>query len=609
VKNTNVTSNKPGQIPPAANSAVRGVRASGWPDQTRSEVLSTQGMVATSQPLAAQVGLRILRARGNAIDAAVATAAMLSVVEPMMVGPASDLFALIYIAKEKRIHVLNASGTAPRRQTVEFMESNGYRFDPANYGPGSGMPAYGILTTTVPGGVWGWHEALQKFGTMSFKQVLQPAIEYARRGFPVSERIAFDWLNMPKGLNNPPDSRSGCCQQFDPDSVATWYIDGKPPSKGQIFRNPHLAHTFKLLQKHGPDVFYKGEIAKAIIAKSDALGGVMTMDDLAAYRGQWVDPIASTFGEWNVNELPPPSQGWVAQLMLNILTAAENKVYPGETLATLGPTDPRYWHLLLEAKKLAFADLLAFNGDPDFNPDLIDHIHRMLTPEYAQKLASRIQPDKALPPAKPVGAATDKGDTIVLTTADREGNQVAWVNSLYWYFGAGITVRPYGFALGNRGALFSLDRNSPNVLAPNKRPFNTLSAGFLMGTAGGELAKRMSLLLMGGGMQAQGHAQLLINLSLGANIQQAIDMARFYHDQVPDLCQLETTIYNLVGTKLKQMGHNVVSSTSTQHGGAQIILARPQKNADGTALRYRGRVAEVFESGTDLRKDGVEAGY
>jgi gamma-glutamyltranspeptidase/glutathione hydrolase len=566
-------------------------------------------MVATSQRLATQAGLRMLRRRGNAIDAAVATAAMLSVVEPMMVGPASDLFAIIYIAKEKRIHVLNASGVAPSRQTVDFMESNGYRFDPTNYGPGSGMPSYGILTTTVPGGVWGWHEVLEKFGTLSFKEVLQPAIEYARRGFPVTERIAYDWLNMPKGLSDPPNSRSGCCTQFDPDSIATWYIDGKPPVKGQIFRNPHLAHTFKLLQEHGPDVFYKGEIAKAIIAKSDALGGVMTMDDLANFRGKWVDPIASTFGEWTVNELPPPSQGWVAQLIVNILAAAEKNVYPGETLASLGPTDPRYWHLLLEAKKLAFADLYAFNGDPDFNPGLIDRIHKMLTAEYAQKLAKRIQPDKALPPAKPVADATDKGDTIVLTTADRHGNQVAWVNSLYWYFGSGIAVRPYGFNLGNRAALFSLDRNSPNVLAPNKRPYNTLSAGFLIEAAGGELAKRMSLLLMGGGMQAQGHAQLLINLSLGANIQQAIDMARFYHDQVPNLCQLESTIYDLVGAKLKEMGHNVVSSTSTQHGGAQLILARPQKNADGTPLRYRGRVVEVFESGSDFRKDGDEACY
>ncbi|HEY6822887.1 MAG TPA: gamma-glutamyltransferase, partial [Steroidobacteraceae bacterium] len=269
---------------PAFCHAVRGVRASGWPAQTRSEVMAPNGMVVTSQPLAAQAGLQVLMRGGNAVDAAVATAAVLSITEPMMVGIASDLFAVIYIAKDHKAHVLNASGTAPSGATLAHLNELGYHWDPKNWGPSSGMPTAGILPVTVPGTVWGWQAALQRFGRLSFREVLETAARYAQQGFPVSERIASDWT-LPNAL-----PLRGCCTQLDPDSVKVWYMNGQPPAPGQLFSNPDLARTLRLLQEQGADAFYKGEIARAIVAKSQALGGTMTLADLAEYHGEWVEP-------------------------------------------------------------------------------------------------------------------------------------------------------------------------------------------------------------------------------------------------------------------------------------------------------------------------------
>jgi gamma-glutamyltranspeptidase/glutathione hydrolase len=265
---------------PAFCSAARGTRAEGWPAQSRSEVVAQHGMVVTSQPLAAQAGLQILMRGGNAIDAAVATAAVLSLVEPMMVGVGGDLFAIIYVAKERKIYVLNASGTAPTGATVEHFNELGYHWDPNNWGPMSGMPMYGILPVTVPGAVWGWQEVLRRFGKLSLKQVLAPAVQYAQNGFPVSERIANDW-HLPNAL-----PLRGCCTEPDPDSIRTWYVNGDSPKLGTIFKNVDLARTFRLLQARGADEFYKGSIAKAIVAKSKALGGTMTLEDLATYHGE-----------------------------------------------------------------------------------------------------------------------------------------------------------------------------------------------------------------------------------------------------------------------------------------------------------------------------------
>jgi len=284
---------------PAWCSAVEGDRAEGWLAQGRSEVMARNGMVTTSQPLAAQAGLDILKKGGNAIDAAVATSAVLSLMEPMNVGVGGDLFAIVYVAKEDKLYTLNASGNAPSGQTLARMNSLGYSWNPRNWGPGSGMPSGGILSVTVPGTVWGWDEVLHRFGTMTLKETLQPAIDYAEIGFPVSERIANDW-RLPRGLSPAPGNPSGCCTQIDGDSIATWYIKGQPPKPGQIYRNPALAKTFRILQQKGRDGFYKGEIAQAIVAKSRTLGGTMTMEDLASYRGEWVNAATTTYQGYDV---------------------------------------------------------------------------------------------------------------------------------------------------------------------------------------------------------------------------------------------------------------------------------------------------------------------
>src|SRR5882762_10018481 len=298
--------------------------------------MAHHGMVATSQPLAAQAGLQILMRGGNAIDAAVATAAVLSLVEPMSVGIASDLFAVIYIVKEHKLYVLNSSGMAPTGATVERFNQLGYHWNPKNWGPTSGMPPYGILVVTVPGTVWGWEAVLKRFGKLSFQEVLDPAAQYAEEGFSISERIAHDW-RLPDAL-----PLQECCQQKDPDSVKTWYVNGRSPEAGQVFRNPDLARTLRLLQKGGADAFYRGEIARAIVAKSDALGGTMTLQDLASYKGEWVEPAASTYHGFDIFELPPPSQAWSTNEMLNILEACVPRWVPGQSLASLGPANAKF---------------------------------------------------------------------------------------------------------------------------------------------------------------------------------------------------------------------------------------------------------------------------
>ena len=577
---------------PAFCSAVRGVRSEGWPAQSRSEVMAQHGMVVTSQPLAAQAGLQVLMRGGNAIDAAVATAGVLSVVEPMMVGVASDLFAVIYMAKERKIYVLNASGTAPTGATVERLNKLGYHWNPQNWGPTSGMPLYGILPVTVPGTVWGWHAALKRFGKLTFKEVLEPAAQYAQSGFPVSERIANDW-RLPNAL-----PLEGCCDKPDPDSIKTWYLNGQPPKPGQIFKNADLARTFRLLQAQGVDAFYKGEIAKAIVVKSSALGGTMTLEDLAHYHGEWVEPARTNYHGYDIIELPPPAQAWAANEMLNILQACVPQWVPRETLASLGPTNPEYWHLLVEAKKLAYADLYRYNADPNF---VSVPLAKLLSVSYAESLCGRVDPQRASVP-NPSRDFDVSGDTIVLSTADSEGNMVSWVNSNFAEFGSGITVPGYGFLLHNRGALFTLNPQSPNAIEPHKRPFNTLSAGFVMQNA----KPLMTVTLMGGDMQAQGHAQLLVDiLDLGANVQAAADMARFRHSQVPNILSLETPLYDLVGPKLAAMGHTVKSVNGEGVGGVQSIMFFAALDSEHPPeRRFLGRIEGYYRSGSDFRKDG-----
>ena len=597
-----------GAANPPACTAFHGDRADGWPVQGRSEVMGRNGIVATSQPLAAQAGLEIMRNGGNAVDAAVAAAAVLNLIEPMNVGMGGDLFAIIYTAKDRKLHVLNASGKAPSGATIAFLNSKGYRVDPANWGPGSGMVQRGILAATVPGSVWGWSEVLEKYGTRTFKEVLEPAATYAEQGVPLTERAAFDW-HLPNALGPVASDPSRCCTALDPDSVRAWYIDGKQPVAGQIFRNPDLAKAVRLLQAQGRDAFYKGDIAKAIIAKEKALGGTMTMQDLADYKGEWVEPVLSSYKGFTLAELPPPSQGFAANEMLSILEACTAKVYPGQTLASLGPTDPRYWHMAVEAKKLAYRDLIAVNADPNFTPGLKEKVKMLTSAQHAQSLCGQIDPAKASATAP--GKADGAGDTIVLTTADRWGNMVSWVNSNFSGFGSGVTVPGYGFLLHNRGGLFSLDAKSPNAIAPHKRPFNTLAAAFLM--QGNDTAGQlMAFQLMGGDMQSQGHAQMVMNMvDLGANLQASTDMARFRHAQVGNELFLESQLYNSVGPKLRAMGHKVSLANGAVMGGFQAILFTP----DGSEAKpnpsptSQQPVNGMYRAGSDHRKDGQASAW
>jgi gamma-glutamyltranspeptidase / glutathione hydrolase len=514
----------------------------------------------------------------------------------MMVGMGGDLFAVIYIAKERKVYVLNASGMAPTGATVERYNKLGYAWNPKNWGPGSGMPAHGILTVTVPGALWGWQAALERFGKLTFKEVLEPAVRYAQNGFPISERIAHDW--------RLPDAQplEACCTSADPDSIKTWYVNGVPPQPGQVFKNTELARTFRLLQTQGSDAFYKGEIARAIVAKSQALGGTMTLEDLANYKGQWMEPAHTQYHGYDILELPPPAQAWAANEILNILQACVPQWTAGQTLASLGPASPEYWHLLVEAKKLAYTDLYQYNADPDF---AAVPLTKLLSESYAASLCKKVNPQHASTPG-PEGNFPMAGDTIVLSAADSDGNMVSWVNSNFSAFGSGITVPGYGFILHNRGALFTLNPQSPNIIKPHKRPFNTLSAGFVM--HGGQ--PLMTVTLMGGDMQAQGHAQTLVDiLDLGANPQAAADMARFRHSQVSNTLSLETPLYDLVGEKLTAMGHTVRAISGEDVGGVQVImLADPgaaQSDEAGSPKRVRG----YYRSGSDFRKDGQAVGW
>jgi gamma-glutamyltranspeptidase/glutathione hydrolase len=580
--------------------AVAGDRSQGWLAQRRSEVMARNGMVATSHPLAAEAGLEILRRGGNAIDAAVTASAVLSVVEPMNVGPAGDLFAVIYVARERKVYTLNASGKAPAGQTLARMNELGYRLDPKNWSPGAGMPAAGILTVTVPGAVWGWDEVLRRFGTMTLKETLQAAIDHAEQGFPVSERVAHDW-RLPRGLTKAPGDPRGCCTAVDPDSVAAWYTNGRPPVAGQIQRNPGLARTFRQLQTQGRDGFYRGEVARALVAKSASAGGMMTLDDLAGYSGEWSAPARSSYHGYDIYTLPPPAQTWAAGEILNVLEACVPAWAPGQTLASLGPANPLYWHFVVEAKKLAFNDLYAFNADPAFAAVPLE---RLLSKAHAKSLCSRVNPKRASGTAAG-GNADTGGDTIVLSAADRDGNMVAWVNSLYDSFGSGLTVPGYGITLHNRGNLFTLDPKSPNVIAPGKRPFNTLSAGFVM--RGDQ--PLMTVTLMGGDMQAQGIAQVLLNvLDLGANLQAATDMARFRHRQVANLLTMESPLAALVGGPLRAMGHEVQAVSGETMGGYQAIMFTPDTAAPAGADGLR-QIRGFYRAGSDHRKDGQAVGF
>ena len=577
-----LVSNVQGQFPEF--SAVGGDRASGWLPQSRSEVLARNGMVATSQPLAAQAGLQVLKSGGNAIDAAVATAAVMNVVEPGSAGIGGDVFVIAWLAKENKLVALNGSGRAPSGATPRHL---------AERGAAKEMPQHGIDSATAPGAVDAWDVLLKRAGSRTFKELLQPAVDLAEQGFAVSERIRNDWIYGADILRT------------DADSVKTYLLDGKPPATYGIFRNPDLAHAFRVLQAQGRDAFYQGEIASAILAKSRMLGGSFTAADLADTHADWVTPIGTNYHGYDVFEFPPNTQGFAVLEMLNILEVCAPKL--GVNLAALGPKSPVYWHLLIEAKKLAYADLYAYNADPHFASIPVE---RLISKAYAAEQCRRIDLHKA---SVPEAKGDPVGGTVYLVTADRWGNMVSFIYSVYDTFGSGVTVPGYGFVLNDRGALFSLDPHSPNLVAPGKRPFHTLLPGFVMKDG----RPHTAFGLMGGSQQAQGHVQALINMiDLGANVQAASDAGRFSHAQATNTLQLESNLYSLVGAQLKALGHTVVSANGEGMGGYQAISFMPvaagsARSGDQPSLGGGAEkpIEGVYHGASDHRKDGQAVGW
>jgi len=568
--------------PGAATKAVPGSRAQGWLSQGRSEVLARHGMVATSDPLAAQAGLDILRQGGNAIDAAVATGAVLDVTSQNDTGIGGDLFALVYIAKEKKLYALNSAGWAPTGWTPEFFTTTlGVKNVPGN----------GVNAATVPGAVSGYDALLKRFGTLGFKETFARAARLAEEGWGLAERRHSDLKNATNGLRN------------DPDSKDTFLADGQTPALYSIIRNPGLAKALRLIQTEGRDAFYRGAIADAIVAKIQANKGVMTKADLAEFQSEWAEPISTNYHGYDIFELPPPGQGFAALEMLNILEVCVPKF--GTSLAALGPTDPQYWHYLVEAKKLAYSDLHAKNGDPMFSKV---PVKELLSKSYAASLCGKIDPNVA---AKPAVAGGREGGTIYLTTADRWGNMVSLIHSVFGVYGSRATVPPYGFVLHNRGSAFSLAAASPNLVAPHKRPFHTIIAGFVMKDG----QPLMTFGNMGGSVQPETHAQHMINLiDLGMNVQMTTDAARFTHNQNSNTLSLEVNLFNLVGEALKAKGHQVRSVNGGSVGGYQGILftrdpRMPEPVFDRRAATEDLPVNGVYRGGSDHRKDGQAVGW
>ena len=568
--------------PGAAIKAVPGSRAQGWLAQGRSEVLARHGIVATSDPLAAEAGLEILRRGGNAIDAAVATGAVLDVTSQNDTGIGGDLFALVYIAKDKKLYALNSGGWAPAAWTPDFFKTRlGLKTVPNN----------GVNSATVPGAISGYDALLKRFGTLGFKETFERAARLADEGWGLAERRHSDLKNATNGLRN------------DADSKETFLVNGETPALYSIIRNPGLSRALQLIQTQGRDAFYRGEIADAIVAKVTANAGVMTKADLAEFQSEWTDPITTNYHGYDVFELPPPGQGFAALEMLNILEVCVPKF--GTSLAALGPTDPQYWHYMVEAKKLAYSDLQAKNADPKFAEVPVKDL---LSKEHAGSLCGRIDPNVASKPA--VKGGTD-GGTIYLTTADRWGNMVSLIHSVFGVYGSRATVAPYGFVLHNRGGGFSLDPASPNIVAPHKRPFHTIIAGFVM-TNGTPL---MTFGNMGGSVQPETHAQHMVNLiDLGMNVQMTTDAARYTHNQNSNVLSLEANLFNLVGAALKTKGHEVRSVAGGSVGGYQGILFTRDPRMPQSVFEQRAAIEDlpvngVYRAGSDHRKDGQAVGW
>jgi len=526
----------------------------------RSVVRSQHAMVASSQPLASQVGLEVLKRGGNAVDAAIAMAAMLNVTEPMMTGIGGDAFMLVYWSKTKELKGLNASGRAPAALSLDYFAKKKI----------TKMPEFGMESITVPGAFDGWVTLLDKYGTMKLADVLAPAIDTAENGYPVMEKAAEDWnAEVTKLKKNPA-------------AAANYLIDGRAPRPGEIFRQPNLARTLRTLAHGGRDAFYKGEIATAIADYCKKNGGFISLADLAAQKSEWVDPISTNYRGYTVYEIPPNSQGLTALLTLNILE--------GFDLAALSKQPVRYYHTLIEATKLAFADRNRYIADPAFSKV---PVAELLSKDYAAKRRALINPNKALD-SPPPGEINVGSDTTYFTVVDKDGNAVSFINSLFDSFGSGIVAGDTGIALQNRGSAFSLDRAHANHLEPGKRPFHTIIPAMVF--KDNELF--MSFGVMGGGIQPQGHVQVLVNLiDLGMGLQQAIDAPRYRFMNGRDVL-LEDELGTTVISRLLALGHRRASPPGvlrSSMGGGQAIMIDP--------------VSHTLMGASDPRKDGLAIGY
>jgi gamma-glutamyltranspeptidase/glutathione hydrolase len=520
-------------------------------------VITKRGIVATAQTLASQAGAQILARGGSAVDAAIAANAVLSVVEPMMNGPGGDLFALIWEAKTGKLTGINASGWAPRKLTIEYLQKQGH----------SSMPASGIHTVTVPGCVEGWERLHKRFGKLPWKDLFQPAIYYAENGFPVTELIQWDWDNAASKLRDDENAR----RVFLP--------HGSAPRVGEIFRNPELAHAFRLIAELGAAAFYGGPIGEAVLKTSNRLGGVMTAEDLREYKSEWVQPISTQYRDWKVYQLPPNGQGIGTLEMLNIM---EN--FP---LGDYSQTSTAALHVEMEAQKLATQDLKRYVGDPRSS---IIPVEGLLSKEYARQRAQGIDPRKANCDAGPGDPPAGHGNTTYLSVVDKDGNIASWIQSISDIFGSGIGVDGMGFLLHDRGGAFVLDPQHPNALGPHKRPFHTIIPGFLEhGT------QHVGFGIMRGMNQAQAQAQFVSNMvDHGMNLQLALEAPRFTKPTLGG-CDLyiENRVSESVRDELTRLGHHltVVGDYSGWMGGGQAVL-----HDSATKVNY---------AGSSPRKDGA----
>lgn len=519
----------------------------------RSTVYAPNAAVATSQPLATTAALEVLQAGGNAIDAAVAAAAVLNVTEPHMTGMGGDMFAILWSAEEGRLVGLDASGKSGSLIDVDALLAEGLDRVPGN----------GARSVTVPGALSGWSTLVETYGTMSLADVLAPAIRLAEEGFPVSPIIAQDWAGTVRGLRN------------DPGAAATFLIDDEAPVAGDWFRNPDLASTFRRIAEHGPETFYGGELGAEFISGLTELGGFLTLDDLARHEVRWVEPMSVDYGEYTLYELPPAGQGIAALQMLKMLE--------GVDFASMEHNSAEYLHVLIEAKKLAHADLARYVADPD-HMDV--QPESLLDPGYLASRAALIDPSRAADRPDPGRLVTDS-ETIYLTVADEHGNMVSFINSIYGYFGSRVVIPGTGVVLQNRGSGFTMEEGHPNRIAPNKRPFHTIIPAFA--TKDGQ--PWLSYGVMGGAMQPQGHVQVMLNLiEFGMDPQEAIDAARFRHFNGTTVA-----IENLdpeVASALEALGHELRDPLGVAFGGGQAIL----------------KLSRGWAAASDPRKDGMAAG-